>query len=141
LPSWVPNWSVRCREQWMIGFGDIYYPLLAGGNSKAITEVLLTTDDTPRLKVRGIAVDTIRTSSVALNLNIRSDSEELTKFVAECQSYRTKDSKGPARLPPSRYWKPQTNETRLHPPNWAAWKYGLPFEKPLEGLTMKWQIK
>jgi hypothetical protein len=132
LPSWVPDWSVRCREEWMIGFGDIYYPLLAGGNSKAITEVLLMADDALLLKVRGIAVDTIRTSSAALNLNIRSDSEELTKFVAECRSYKTIDSRGPARLNYGRYWEPRTSETRLHPPNWAAWKYGLPFERPLE---------
>jgi hypothetical protein len=116
----------------MIGFGDVYYPLAAGGNSKAITEVLLTANDTPRLKVRGIGVDTIRTSSGALNLNIRSDSEELTKFVADCRSYRTKDPRGPVTLPPLRYWEPRTSETRLHPPNWAAWKYGLPFENPLE---------
>jgi hypothetical protein len=132
LPSWVPDWSAHYREPWMIGFGDVYYPLSAGGNSKAITEVLLTTDDTPQLKVRGVAVDTIRTSSAGRNLNIRSDSEELTNFVADCRSYRTKDPRGPARLPSWRAWEPRTNETRLHPPNWAAWKYGLPFEKPME---------
>lgn len=52
--------------------------------------------------------------------------------MADRRSYKTTDVQGPIRLPAKRSWEPRTNETRLHPPNWAAWKYGLPFEKPWE---------
>jgi hypothetical protein len=129
LPSWVPDWSARFREPWMIGLGGVYYPLSAGGHTAAVALALFPG---PLLKARGIAVDTIRTTSASLKVNIRSDSAELTKFVADCRSYRTTDPRGPARLPAARAWEPRTNETRLHPPNWAAWKYGLPFETPLD---------
>jgi hypothetical protein len=130
LPSWVPDWSLHVREPWIIGLGGIYYPLSAGGNTNAVAEVLLSTYHTPQLKVRGIAVDTIRKSSK--DLPIRSDSETLANFVSDCRSYRTQDPRGSVRLPRARHWAPRTSEKRLHPPKWAAYEYGLPLEKPLE---------
>jgi hypothetical protein len=96
LPSWVPDWSIKLREQWMIGLGEVYYSLSASGNTAAVAQVLFPG---PLLKARGIAVDTIRTTSASLKERIRSDSAELTKFIADGRSYRTTDPRGPARLP------------------------------------------
>jgi hypothetical protein len=72
LPSWVPDWSVHFREPWMIGLGGDYYPLPAGGNTNAVAEVVFPSNQLPQLKVRGIAVDTIRTLSRALNIRTNS---------------------------------------------------------------------
>jgi hypothetical protein len=129
LPSWVPDWSLYVREQWMIGLGGVYYPLSASGNTNAVAEVLFAVNHTPKLKVRGIAVDTIRTLSE--DLPIRSDNDSLASFVSDCRSYRTQDPRGSVRLPKVRRWVPQTRDTRTYPPRWAAYLYGLPLENPL----------
>jgi hypothetical protein len=130
LPSWVPDWSLHAPEQCMIGLGGVYYPLSASGNTNAVAEVLFTVDHTPELKVRGIAVDTIR--KLSKDLPVRSDNEALANFVSDCRSYRTQDPRGTVRLPKKGFWVAQTRDTRMHPPRWAAYDYGLPLEKPLE---------
>lgn len=135
LPSWVPDWSLSEREVWMIGLGGVYYPLSAGGNTKVVAEVLTSTDGTTEVKVRGIAVDTIR--QLSKDINIRSkirpkplESDDLTQFVSDCRSYNTQDPRGPIKEPTLRHWRPRTREVRLHPPDWAAYQYGIPLQHP-----------
>jgi Heterokaryon incompatibility protein (HET) len=128
LPSWVPDWSLNFREVQMIGLGGVYYPLSAGGNIEAVAEVLLFNNNTTELKVRGIAVDTIR--KLSKTIDIRSDNAALAEFVSDCGSYRTQDPSGPPKKPALRHWKARTDATRLHPPPWAASEYGIPLQYP-----------
>jgi hypothetical protein len=90
LPSWVPDWSLYIREEWMIGLGGVYYPLSASVSTDTVAEVLHTTDGTTELKVRGVAVDTIR--QLTKDFNIRSktkskpiESDDLAQFVFGCR--------------------------------------------------------
>lgn len=128
LPSWVPDWSLYVREVQMIGLGGVYYPLSAGGNTEAVAEVLPFTNSTTELKVRGIAVDTIR--KLSKTIDIRSDNAGLAEFVSDCGSYRTQDPRGPVKKPALRHWRPRADVTRLHPPPWVASEYGIPLQYP-----------
>lgn len=98
----------------------MYYPLSASGNTETVAEVLPTTDGTTELKVRGIAVDTIRQLSKDINIRskIRSkpaESDDLTQFVSDCRRYKTQDPGDPVKQPALRHWRPGTSEVRLHP--------------------------
>jgi hypothetical protein len=135
LPSWVPDWSLHVREAWMIGLGGVYYPLSASGSTEAVAEVLPTTDGTTELKVRGIAVDTIRQLSKDINIRSKSrskpaESDDLAQFVSDCRRYKTQNPGGPVKQPALRQWTPRTSEVRLHPPDWAAYQYGIPLQYP-----------
>jgi hypothetical protein len=119
----------------MIGLGGVYYPLSASVSTETVAEVLHTADSTTELKVRGIAVDTIR--QLSQNINIRSkitskpaESDDLAQFVSDCRRYKTQDPRGPVKQPALRKWWPRTNETGKHPPDWAAYQYGIPLRCP-----------
>lgn len=157
LPSWMPYWSQRYPEQWMIGSGngrwDKYTFLRAGGdppeysNSKAVLATTVATTAINRgihnrrrvlLKVRGVFVDRIRFVSGQINIRSAGD-KECENFVERCRLYREtlfkNHAEGPGRvmgaafLPLPRHG-PKTGQTRHHPPDWAAYEYGLPFKHP-----------
>lgn len=130
LPSWVPDWSAHFREEWMIGLGGKYYPLLAAGYTKAVTHTAFASNGAPLLEVRGIVVDTIRTLSN--ELNIRSQSKRLSEFVAQCRSWKPSNSRQPIVFPPAKFWRPRVVDSPSQPPDWAARDFGLPLESPMD---------
>lgn len=134
FPSWVPDWSLPIREKWLLGVGGVYYPLSAAGNTSSIAEVLLPPSESmPTLKVRGILVDTIRTTSGDLNFRTAiMPSPSVAEFLDESHRYRISHPEGPVALPKARHWRPKTAERRLHPPDWMAYDYGLPLERPMD---------
>ena len=157
LPSWVPDWNERYSKQWMIGGSNIYTPLRAGGdpskgNSRWLTlpttvaTTILDADihgsGRAQLKVRGVSVDKIEFVSGQINIRDAADNE-CKHFVEMCRLYREGLNRGfedaaeghirptgAACLPMPQPWKPKTGERRLHPPNWAAYEYGLPLKNP-----------
>jgi hypothetical protein len=128
LPSWVPDWSQRVREQWLIGRGVAYYPVSASGKTSVVAEVSFAPDRTmAELKVRGLAVDTICATSQ--DINIRTDSSSLHEFISERREYARRHPESEVPLPENRAWTPRSLETRLHPPSWML-QYGLPLAHP-----------
>jgi hypothetical protein len=131
LPSWVPDWSLSIREEWMIGLGGVCYQLSASVSTDTVAEVLHTTDGTAELKVRGVAIDTIRQLSKDINIRSKIKSKpietgDLAQFVSDRRRYKTQNPRGPAKQPALQKWRPRTNEIDKHPPDWAAYQYGIP---------------
>ena len=162
LPSWVPDWALPIREDWMIGLrtfatlsasrtGDaeatsfVYFPLSAGGSTKACAQVV----GSDRLKVRGLRVDTIRCATekgnsltdTILHPAIPREPEHGRNFILDCFKYRTLRPSPPP-LPKPRPWRPRTAESRIHPPEWLYKDVGLPVLDPLSfndnGLSEVW---
>jgi len=138
LPSWVPDWSVPYNPKWLIGPNEAYLPLQASpeGIRPVIRVLNFTSENRKVLQVRGVMVDKILMASKDVNIR-NADDEDCKNFVEQCRKFRawlgTESKKrspkaGPAvPLPKPQQWKPKTAEKRLHPPDWLAYEYGLPF--------------
>ncbi|ORY59116.1 heterokaryon incompatibility protein-domain-containing protein [Pseudomassariella vexata] len=137
LPSWVPDWSQRVMEPWMIGYyrtKPTYYPLSAGRDKKCVAKVLLGEEGSHRLQVRGREADTITHTTgkdIYINSPEHQNKQAVDSFFNEFSAYR-KQLNNPATLPPPPYWEPRTSETRIHPPDWLAYRVGLPIERPIQ---------
>ncbi|KAH8602186.1 heterokaryon incompatibility protein-domain-containing protein [Bisporella sp. PMI_857] len=136
MPSWVPDWSVKTREPWMIALSSLFYPLRASKDFRPVAEVIAGAPNA-ELKVRGILVDRIRTTSGMLDIrtqyeppSFNDDGEAVQEFVSDFELYRMELGDDAVELPRAKPWKLTTREKRLHPPRWLI-KYGMPFQKPI----------
>lgn len=160
LPSWVPDWSATYLERYMVGIGEVYTPLRAGGDltifhrgldlPETVATIVLDAETrkcgSALLKVRGISVDKIRFVSGEIDFRYPGDNY-YKDFVEKCRSYRKNldgsfedaaeghmELAGLARLPTPQQWTPKKGGKEFHPPDRAAYEYGLPL-KGLKTLT------
>lgn len=135
VPSWVPDWSLPIREPWMLSLSGLFHPLFASRDSHPKTSI----PSPGELRVRGIYVDMIRTTTGSLDirttpfwngLEMNKDHAAVTAFLAEFESHRKSLGDAAVKLPEPMDWHLTTSAEQLHPPDWLM-KCGMPFEKPL----------
>jgi hypothetical protein len=103
----------------MIGLGGVCCQLSASVSTDTVAEVLHITDGTAELKVRGVAIDTIRQLSKDINIRSKIKSKpietgDLAQFVSDRRRYKTQNPRGPAKQPALQKWRPRTNEIDKH---------------------------
>ncbi|KAK4990240.1 hypothetical protein LTR66_006865 [Elasticomyces elasticus] len=133
LPSWVPDLSSQCRPEWVIGFGDKYSPITASRTTNTVARVAHSAQGAPVLKARGLVADVIvslckMSRNYITNTRIMTDTPTVQEFVR--QSYRRRLLRGEVHLALpvyAQHWVPCTEETRIHPHDWAQ-EYGLPLD-------------
>ncbi|KAK3936428.1 heterokaryon incompatibility protein-domain-containing protein [Diplogelasinospora grovesii] len=143
LRSFVPDWSIPYPEGRIIGLSKVYYPLNAGGSTRPVAKMMTAGQpgletgrcpcQQPLLTVRGVAVDTIYLASGPANIRAQGDIH-CQEFVDICRRYQTLLARTAAAvpMPDPGHWEPKTAETRLHPPHWMAYIYGIPLQHPTQ---------